>query len=298
MEISYIKEFIVLAQTGQYVLASKQLFISQSTLSRHIQALEKELGIKLFVRTTREVALSQEGRLFLPFARNIADNANAFVGELSKLQEKKEQTSSIGIVHDPEKWNVTQYIDEFLTAYPDISFNFVESSLAELKEKLLNGELHVVTMAFTPWQTIPKNFVLGGVSRLVAVMSKSHPLAYKDSLSLQDLKEEPLCVPFEKSYTYNYFMHAMKQQGVSPNIIYKGNSHGINDLIKSKRSILIQDQKLIQDKLTEDFKVVKLEPDIYYYYGIEYLDSANKNEKLFVNYIRQRCRNISYDNLD
>lgn len=295
MEITYIKEFIILAEDGQFVSASNRLFISQSTLSRHIQALEKELGCKLFVRTTRDVSLSKEGRLFLPFARNIADNNDAFANELNSFREKNENISAVGIVHDPEKWNVTKYIDEFLTVYPEVRLNITECSLAELKDKLAKGELRVVTMAYAPWQTLPENFVLAGISRLVAIVAKDHPLASKSSLKLDDIKDEPLCVPFEKSYTYNYFIHALKNN--TPNIIYRGNSHGINELIKSKRGILIQDNNLVSDKLTNEFTTLKLEPDIVYYYGLEYSNNLNKNERLFVNYIRQRCRDIKLKNL-
>lgn len=295
MEITYVKEFIVLAEEGQFVSASNRLFISQSALSRHIQALEKELGCNLFERTTRDVTLAKEGKLFLPFARNIVDNNDAFASELHLLREKKENISAVGIVHDPEKWNVTKYIDEFLTSYPEVRLNITECSLAELKDKLAKDELHVVTMAYAPWQTLPENFVLAGISRLVAIVAKDHPLANKSCLKLEDLKDEPLCVPFEKSYTYNYFLHALKNN--TPNIIYKGNSHGINELIKSNRCILIQDQNLVSDKLTNEFTTLKLEPDVVYYYGLEYNNNLNKNERLFVNYIRQRCRDIKLENL-
>ena len=69
MEIEYIRQFALLARDCHFQSAADELFISQSTLSKHIAALEKELGQKLFHRTTRQVELTDFGRAFLPDGR-------------------------------------------------------------------------------------------------------------------------------------------------------------------------------------------------------------------------------------
>jgi DNA-binding transcriptional LysR family regulator len=72
LEIEFIKEFVILAETGNYLKAADLLFISQPALSRHIMSLEKQLGVALFNRTTRSLELSEYGRRFLPYAREIS----------------------------------------------------------------------------------------------------------------------------------------------------------------------------------------------------------------------------------
>ena len=69
MEIEYIKEFVVLAETENYLEAAESLFISQSTLSKHIKIIEKELDVQLFDRTTRKVHLNKYGKMFLKYAK-------------------------------------------------------------------------------------------------------------------------------------------------------------------------------------------------------------------------------------
>ena len=71
MDIKHLAEFVALAETGNYLETADNLFISQSTLSKHIMALEKELGVSLFERTTRKIHLSTEGETFLPYALKI-----------------------------------------------------------------------------------------------------------------------------------------------------------------------------------------------------------------------------------
>ena len=64
MELSYIREFVVLAETGNYLEAADTLFIAQSSLSRHIKSIEMDLGAPLFDRTTRKVSLNGFGQAF------------------------------------------------------------------------------------------------------------------------------------------------------------------------------------------------------------------------------------------
>ncbi|MCF0230504.1 MAG: LysR family transcriptional regulator, partial [Parasporobacterium sp.] len=62
MKSEHIKEFIVLAEELNYTKAAKKLYISHSSLSKHIAEAERELGVQLFVRTTHAVELTEAGR--------------------------------------------------------------------------------------------------------------------------------------------------------------------------------------------------------------------------------------------
>ncbi len=64
MRISYLKEFIILSKCLNYSLAAKHLNITQPGLSRHIAALEDEIGVKLFSRDTHKVTLTRSGVQF------------------------------------------------------------------------------------------------------------------------------------------------------------------------------------------------------------------------------------------
>lgn len=70
MEIDYIREFVTLADVGNYMEAADILFISQSTLSRHIKSIEEDLGAPLFDRTTRKVVINDFGKIFSSFMQN------------------------------------------------------------------------------------------------------------------------------------------------------------------------------------------------------------------------------------
>ena len=78
MEVQYVREFLTLVKYGNYLAAADELFISQSTLSKHIFALEKELGLSLLNRTTRKVQLNQYGAAFLPYAQKMVEADSDF----------------------------------------------------------------------------------------------------------------------------------------------------------------------------------------------------------------------------
>ncbi len=74
MDINHIECFLNVAQTLNFSEAARRGYISQSMVSRYIGKLESELGARLFIRSNKEVMLSHEGKVFLPYAASIADS--------------------------------------------------------------------------------------------------------------------------------------------------------------------------------------------------------------------------------
>ena len=71
MDIEYFREFVILAETKNFWAASERLYIGQSSLSKHIKTLERDLGAPLFERTSRKVELTEFGKLMLPYAQSL-----------------------------------------------------------------------------------------------------------------------------------------------------------------------------------------------------------------------------------
>ena len=89
MDITILREFTTLARILNYSKAAEALFIAQPTLSKHISLLEKEVGVKLFLRSTQKVELTQAGRIMLESGEKILLEFNSMKRNLEKCTEGK-----------------------------------------------------------------------------------------------------------------------------------------------------------------------------------------------------------------
>lgn len=89
MNTGWLREFVVLADTCSYSEAAERLFMGQSSLSKHIKALEQELGVELFERTSRRVKLSAEGEQLLADARRLVEAELGLEQQARRCRELK-----------------------------------------------------------------------------------------------------------------------------------------------------------------------------------------------------------------
>lgn len=201
MELRHLRYFIAVAEELHFGRAAERLGISQPPLSQQIQALEEEIGARLFERTNRRVELTDAGRLFLDESRQVlaqVDKAvllarRAHLGELGEL--KIGFTSSA-----PFTSTIPSSIHAFRKAYPDVHLDLQEMSSRQVLKALLEESLQVGVIRPL---ALPDAVHWVELFRepLVAVLRADHPLAAgsEDGLAIAALAEEPF-VFFPRSY--------------------------------------------------------------------------------------------------
>ncbi|MBH9318279.1 LysR family transcriptional regulator [Pseudomonas aeruginosa] len=222
MELRHLRYFIAVAEELHFGRAAERLGISQPPLSQQIQALEEEIGARLFERTNRRVELTAAGRLFLDESRQVlaqVDKAvllarRAHLGELGEL--KIGFTSSA-----PFTSTIPSSIHAFRKAYPDVHLDLQEMSSRQVLKALLEESLQVGVIRPL---ALPDAVHWVELFRepLVAVLRADHPLAAgsEDGLAIAALAEEPF-VFFPRSYgtgLYDQVIALTRQAGFSPRI--------------------------------------------------------------------------------
>ncbi|MBG4726687.1 LysR family transcriptional regulator [Pseudomonas aeruginosa] len=222
MELRHLRYFIAVAEELHFGRAAERLGISQPPLSQQIQALEEEIGARLFERTNRRVELTDAGRLFLDESRQVlaqVDKAvllarRAHLGELGEL--KIGFTSSA-----PFTSTIPSSIHAFRKAYPDVHLDLQEMSSRQVLKALLEESLQVGVIRPL---ALPDAVHWGEWFRepLGAVLRADHPLAAgsEDGLAIAALAEEPF-VFFPRSYgtgLYDQVIALTRQAGFSPRI--------------------------------------------------------------------------------
>lgn len=143
MDIQYIREFVALAKYGNYLTAAEELFISQSSLSKHIIALEKELGFPLFNRTTRKVGLTQYGTTFLPYAQRIINADAEFRNKVAMMKTEVRDSIHFGVLPAFLAYNVEAGLADFKRKFPQYPYSLVEGANSMLLKHLKDGTCNV-----------------------------------------------------------------------------------------------------------------------------------------------------------
>ena len=194
MELRQLKYFVRTAQTLNFSEAARSLYVSQSTLSQQIKALEDELGTVLFQRDSHSASLTQSGSLLLPLAIQTIQDSEACKAQVNDLKEMLTGELNIGVTYSFSHI-LTETVKNFVKDYPGVKLNIFYRNMSELMEALRHREVDLV-LAFKPGQ--PYNEIESSnlfCDRLSVIMRKDHALARRKSISLEELNRHRLAIP-------------------------------------------------------------------------------------------------------
>lgn len=119
MHLNQIKSFLAVSKTLNFTNAARQNGVPQSTISRHINDLEQQLGVRLFYRTKRDVQLTEEGRTFIPYAQEILDAARKGSYAVKQLHDGAKGRLSIATVNTSGTF-LRECLKDFGQTYRDV----------------------------------------------------------------------------------------------------------------------------------------------------------------------------------
>lgn len=226
MDIRQLKYFLAVAEEGQITAAAKRLNISQPPLSQQLKALETELGVKLLIRNSRNVELTEAGIILRNKSEQILELVTATEKELKDLNKGLEGTLNIGTVGSSAITVLPEKIHDFHEKYPNINFQVWDGSSFRIMELLNNG---IIELGFvrTPFNSKLYNSLYIDNSQLkshthdtmvTVAKPELYKGIYKDTISLEELRDMPLIIHrrFE-----TVISEACSKFGFKPKIICK-----------------------------------------------------------------------------
>ena len=190
MDFRQLRYFVALADTLHFGRAAALMHISQPPLSRQIAALEEELGVQLFKRSTRQVELTAAGRHFHEQAVRIIEALNTAVRSTQATERGERGVLRVGFTMSVA-WSVLPpLIKAYSDAYPEADIQLSEVLPRELNDALTSGSVDV-GIAF-PWQRPPGlEYLAVFTEPLCAVLPAGHRLAKQKTVNVGDLADEP-----------------------------------------------------------------------------------------------------------
>lgn len=195
VETRLLHYFLTVARERNITGAAKLLHITQPTLSRQMALLEEELGVKLFIRDSRPLSLTDEGLLLRRRAEEILELVKKAETEVSAQEEQVEGTVSIGCGELAAVRLLTVMIEAFSRQHPRVVFDVFTANADQIKRRMDDG-LTDVGLLLEPVDMERYEYIRTPVKeRWAAVMPAGVPLARRTHVTAKDLADIPVILP-------------------------------------------------------------------------------------------------------
>lgn len=214
MEINDLKAFLAVAKSESFSLAGEQLHLTQPAVSKRVAALEEELNTRLFDRISRKITLTEAGRQLLPRAQQILYELEDIRRSISSLTGEVSGTLTMGTSHHIGLRRLPPALKHYSRQFPrvqlDIRFMDSETACGAVQQGEL--ELAIVTLPTEPIPNLSTRPIWH--DPLLFVVSREHPLAAQDRVTLRDLARHPAVLVAKGTYTRRILEQALEPLGM------------------------------------------------------------------------------------
>lgn len=223
MNLMRIKYFVEVAKWGSFSKAAQMLYVSQPNLSRQIALMEQEVGFDLFHRTGKTIQLTRAGEYLYGQFRDLPELTERAIAHAEAISRREESSISIGVL---EGQDVNAFLSDRINTLreqePKLLVELERNSFRNLRQGLDRGTYDVLfTLEFElagrdDWESVILFQQPGAI-----VLSRSHPLADRDNLTIEDFRNEPfVAISRENSPGgHDLLLKQCAECGFTPNIV-------------------------------------------------------------------------------
>lgn len=200
VDIDKLETYLRAAETLSFSETAKQLHLSQPTVSHQIKTLEKSMGVELFTRTNTGLALTEAGRLLLPWARRLLHDTNDMQAMMASMQGDVVGELRVSCSTTAGKYVLPQMAARFCQLYPGVKVRILACTPEDVTLKLLEGEAHIGVLSREVLDTglESQEFFHDTISLIIPA---NHRWAFRKVIEPDELLEEPIILREETSGT-------------------------------------------------------------------------------------------------
>ncbi|GAA0591252.1 LysR family transcriptional regulator [Virgibacillus siamensis] len=247
MDIRQIEYFAEVARQLNFTRAASILHISQPSLSKTMKNLEDELGVTLFYRGTKQLALTDAGQAFLVNAKNVLDAFENLTTELNDVIDLKRGEIKIGIPPIIGAVFFSKLISRYKEAYPSINILLTEVGTNKIKTGVSEGELDIGLICNLP---VPQeNFETIKLLKdpLMLIVHKDDPLARKKTIDFSDIRKEPFILYRHDFSLHDKIVQECDKHGFSPNIVCESSQKDFMiEMVEAKLGVALLPSKICE----------------------------------------------------
>ncbi|MCR4706983.1 MAG: LysR family transcriptional regulator [Clostridiales bacterium] len=260
MDTKQLQTFITLSDTLNYQRAAERLQYAPSSLFRHIQLMEEELGTTLFYKNGRQLELTEDGKRLLPDAQRLLSGWQDFMGAAREGGE--DRPIAVGGCEMNTSYSLHELLGRFAKRYPDAHYSMTTSPNAAVPE-LLRAGLIDFGFYYSTTQKRPQGLASIPLYRetLFPCTAPGHPLRGKKALHWADLAGLSVAHPHDNCCFITVYREAMRVHGVScGKLTFLGSIALIAEHAEREKTLLLIPMHALP-RFREDFGVAPLDMD-------------------------------------
>lgn len=226
MELRQLQYALAIAKELNFSRAAEKLHIAQPSLSQQLAKLEKELGVRLFSRSTNAVELTYAGKIFMDKAQTIIDTVEMLKREMDDIAHMRKGKLIVGSLPITGSHILPLVLPAFQAKYPDIEIQLVEDTTRNLEALTASGETDISLLSLPladpslAWEPLIEE-------EICLALPPGHPLAEraeKDAVHIGNLKGEPFVVLKKGQGFRTITVDLCREAGFEPKIVFESSN--------------------------------------------------------------------------
>ncbi|MCM0081504.1 LysR family transcriptional regulator [Geomonas sp. Red32] len=231
MNLKQLEVFINVAETGSFSKGAEATFLTQSTVSQHISALEEEFGLRLLDRTGKGALLTEGGKLLLGRARKILECSSEITAAMARFKGVEEANLSVAGSSIPGEYMIPAALPHLMECYPGLVINVLQGDSRKVLRMLISGEVELGIVGgkfdedgidLTPFAT----------DELVLIAPAFHSWRKSTTVAISELVDQPFILRESGSGTGWAALETLRGAGIDPGQLRVSAQLGSNEAIK------------------------------------------------------------------
>lgn len=256
MDIHDLKIFLTIAQEGSVSKASKILYMTPQGTSKVLKNLEIEMGCQLFIRDKSGMKLTESGEKFREYALKDVDDYYQVKKDILHIEQRQKKVVDLLSAYGILRLLTPDCLVAFREKYPDIEFHYREYPDL-LVEQLFAGNEGNVAFSIGEFDEHLYQVVPLETFPIRLLVNEKHPLAQKESVTIEDLQGEPMFIESSQFHIYHLIVEKCEKAGFEPDIIFQTSGFSLcHKMVKANKGISVAVDFIYDDMREDGMKLI------------------------------------------
>ena len=265
MTLNQIMYFLAIVEQKSFSHAAEKMFISQSSLSKQIKAIENELGVILFSRDNYQIELTDAGKAFLAFATQFSKEYSDMLYVLAPFSNihKAAFTVQVGTIPVLCYSSLINHLINLESRHQNIHIDFVEREQTELLKMLDRNQIDFIIVRIDYLSPDEYDSIPLAIEELGVVCSAKSHWASKKRVNLRDLENEAFILLNNTSSLYQLCIDACRRAGFIPRVNYTSSRHeALLAMVNTGLGLTLLPQSLLDMENSQKLRFIPLTDNV------------------------------------